>query len=183
MKASLHLSAFHILKVFVEALTGSSHIYRAGVLNSTSIFLFSFFRILFIYLFERMRERERGRDTGREGEVGSMQGAQYGTPSRDSGIRPWTEGRHSTLSHPGIPTSQFQGSILGAASRGGKGKWNPHSKHRGGAEEPQITQIQVMGQPPVIYPSWYQRSRKICPTESTKITSRNRLSNEADGSR
>ena len=65
MKASLHLSAFHILKVFVEALTGSSHIYRAGVLNSTSIFLFSFFRILFIYLFERMRERERGRDTGR----------------------------------------------------------------------------------------------------------------------
>ena len=38
------------------------------------------------------RERERGRETQAEGEAGSMQGAQRGTRSWVSRIRPWAEG-------------------------------------------------------------------------------------------
>ena len=44
-----------------------------------------------------MRERERVA----EGEAGSMQGAQRGTLSQVSRIRPWAEGDAKPLSHPG----------------------------------------------------------------------------------
>ena len=42
----------------------------------------------------RDKEREREAETQAEGEAGSMQEAQWGTPSRDSRITPWAEGRH-----------------------------------------------------------------------------------------
>ena len=49
------------------------------------------------------RERERGAETQAEGEAGSMQGAQRGTGSQVSRIRPWAEGGAKLLSHPGRP--------------------------------------------------------------------------------
>ena len=48
-----------------------------------------------------MRNRET--ETKAEGEAGSMQGAQCGTPSRVSSITPWAEGGAKPLSHPGCP--------------------------------------------------------------------------------
>ena len=57
----------------------------------------SFFFKDCIYLFMRDRETE----TQVEGEVGSMQGAQHGTRSRDSRIPPWAEGGAKPLSHGG----------------------------------------------------------------------------------
>ena len=42
--------------------------------------------------------------------------------------------------------SLSQGSILGAASRSQKGKWDTHSKGRGRGEEPPITWVQLMGE-------------------------------------
>ena len=50
-----------------------------------------------MYLF--MREAE----TEAEGEAGSLQGARCGTRSRDPGITPWAEGRHSTTEPPRRP--------------------------------------------------------------------------------
>ena len=51
------------------------------------------------YLFIREREAE----TQAEGEAGSMQGAQRGTQSWVSRIRPWAEGVAKPLSHLGCP--------------------------------------------------------------------------------
>ena len=51
---------------------------------------------------QRERERQRHRQRA-EGEAGSMQGARCGTPSQDSGITPWAEGRHSTTEPPRRP--------------------------------------------------------------------------------
>ena len=53
-------------------------------------FILFFFKILFIHETHREREREREREakTQAEGEVGSMQGAQCGTRSWVSRIRP-----------------------------------------------------------------------------------------------
>ena len=45
-----------------------------------------------------MRDRERGAETQAEGEAGPMQGAQHGTGSRVSRIRPWAEGGDKPLS-------------------------------------------------------------------------------------
>ena len=58
-----------------------------------------------------MRDTERKREkaeTQAEGEARSMQGAQRGTPSWDSRIRPWAKGAKGfagakPLSNPGIP--------------------------------------------------------------------------------
>ena len=50
-----------------------------------------------------MREAE----TQAEGEAGSMQGDRCGTPSRDSGITPWAEGRYSTTEPPRHPKLQY----------------------------------------------------------------------------
>ena len=47
----------------------------------------------------REREREREAETQAEGEAGSMQGAQCGTRSWVSRIRPWAEGSAKSLSH------------------------------------------------------------------------------------
>ena len=68
-----------------------------------SFLFFSFF--LRFYLF--MRDRERGAETQAEGEAGSMQGAQHGTRSQVSRIRPWAEGSAKPLSHPGCPGARF----------------------------------------------------------------------------
>ena len=57
-----------------------------------------FFKILFIY------SREREAETQAEGEAGSTQGAQCGTRSQVSRIRPWAEGKAQSLSHPGCPS-------------------------------------------------------------------------------
>ena len=51
----------------------------------------------------REREREREAETQAEGEAGSTQGAQCGTGSRVSRIRPWAEGGAKPLSHLGCP--------------------------------------------------------------------------------
>ena len=51
------------------------------------------------------REREREAETQAEGEAGSMQGAQRGTRSWVSRIRPWAEGSAKPLSHPGCSKS------------------------------------------------------------------------------
>ena len=50
-------------------------------------------------------ERERQTQTQAEGEVGSMQGAQHGTPSWVSRIRPWVEGGAKPLSHWAAPAN------------------------------------------------------------------------------
>ena len=51
----------------------------------------------------RDTEREREAETQAEGEAGSMQGAQHGTQSRVSRIRPWAEGGAKPLSPPRAP--------------------------------------------------------------------------------
>ena len=66
---------------------------------------FFFFLILFIYSWET--HRERGRETQAEGEAGSMQGAQRGTPSQVSRITPWAEGSATPLRHLGYPVLVF----------------------------------------------------------------------------
>ena len=53
---------------------------------------------------DRDREREREAETRAEGEAGSMHGAQRGTQSQVSRIRPWAEGDTKPLSHLGAPT-------------------------------------------------------------------------------
>ena len=50
-----------------------------------------------------MRDTEREAETQAEGEVGSAQGAQHWTQSRDSRIMPWAKGSAKPLSHPGCP--------------------------------------------------------------------------------
>ena len=59
-------------------------------------------KILFIYSWETQREREA--ETQSEGEARSTQGAQRGTRSRVSRIRPWAESSAKPRSHPGCPT-------------------------------------------------------------------------------
>ena len=54
-----------------------------------------------------MRDTEREAETQAEGGAGSMQGAQYGTPSQVSRITPWTEGGGKLLSHQGCPIRCF----------------------------------------------------------------------------
>ena len=51
----------------------------------------------------RSTEREREAETQAEGEAGSMQGAQRGTGSWVSRVRPRAEGSTKPLSHPGCP--------------------------------------------------------------------------------
>ena len=51
----------------------------------------------------RDTQREREAETQAEGEAGSMQGARCGTPSRDSRITPWAEGRLQTAEPPRDP--------------------------------------------------------------------------------
>ena len=60
------------------------------VSGKTEFFLFvcCFFKD-FIYLFMRDAEREREAETQAEAEAGSMQGAQWGTQSRDSRTTFW----------------------------------------------------------------------------------------------
>ena len=67
-------------------------------LKRSLLFFFFFFKD-FIYLFMRERKAE----TQPEGEAGSTQGAQRGTQSRVSRIRPWAEGSAKLLSHLGCP--------------------------------------------------------------------------------
>ena len=55
----------------------------------------------------RDREREKEAETQAEGEAGSMQGAQNGTRSRVSRIRPWAKRGAKPLSHLGCPTILF----------------------------------------------------------------------------
>ena len=64
--------------------------------NSISLFFLRF------YFFIHERHREREAETQAEGEADSMQGAQCGTPSPVSRIRPWAEGA-KPLSHLGCP--------------------------------------------------------------------------------
>ena len=66
-------------------------------------FLYFFFFKDFIYLFMRHTHTHTEAETQAEGEAGSMQGAQCGTRSHDSRIRPWAEGDAKRLSHPGCP--------------------------------------------------------------------------------
>ena len=68
----------------------------ASHLNVTRIFFKDF-----IYLF--MRDTESEAETQAEGVAGSMQGAWCGTPSQNSKIMPWAEGRRSTPEPPGDP--------------------------------------------------------------------------------
>ena len=50
--------------------------------------------------------------------------------------------------HAGVfnTTSPSQGYVLGVAAGSGKGKYNPHSQHRGRGKEPLIAWVQFMGQ-------------------------------------
>ena len=52
-------------------------------------------------------EKEREAETQEEGEAGSMPGAQHGTRSWDSRLRPGPKAGAKPLSHPGIPYSLF----------------------------------------------------------------------------
>ena len=54
-----------------------------------------------------MRDTEREAETQVEGEAGSMQGAQCGTPSRDPRIMPEPKAGTKPLSHTGVQTSIF----------------------------------------------------------------------------
>ena len=63
--------------------------------------IFFVFKIFLIYLFRRDPEREA--ETQAEGEAGSMQGARWGTRSRDPGVTPWAKGRCQTAESPGDP--------------------------------------------------------------------------------
>ena len=73
----------------------------------------AFFFFLRFYLFMRIHreEREREAETQAEGEAGSMQGAGCGTPSRVSGITPWTEGGAKPTEPPGLPDITFDNKI------------------------------------------------------------------------
>ena len=71
------------------------------------LLLFVCFKILFIHEQHR-EEREKEAQTQGEREAGSMQGAQRGTPSRVSRIRPWAEGGAKPLSHLGCPRRGFE---------------------------------------------------------------------------
>ena len=64
-----------------------------------------------------MKDRERGTETQAEGEAGSVQGAQRGTRSRVSRIRPWAEGSAKPPSHWAavVPVS-FPDYIIGAVT-------------------------------------------------------------------
>ena len=64
-----------------------------------------FLKIILIYSWETHREREA--ETQAEGETGSVQGAQRGTRSQISRIRPWAEGGAKPLSHWGCPKNWF----------------------------------------------------------------------------
>lgn len=44
-------------------------------------------------------------------------------------------------------TSLTQSYVLGPASGSKEGKWNTHSKDKGGSEEPLITGVQLVGEP------------------------------------
>ena len=57
-----------------------------------------FFKILFIYSWEKEAE------TQAEGEAGSMQGNWCGTRSGVSRVTPWAKGAAKPLSHPGCPS-------------------------------------------------------------------------------
>ena len=59
------------------------------------IYISFFFKILFIYSWQREREAE--------GEAGSMQGARHETRSQVSRITPWAEGGAKPLFHRGCP--------------------------------------------------------------------------------
>ena len=74
-------------------------------LGKIFVFLFVLFCLKIFYIHER--HRESSRDTG-EGEAGSMQGARCGTPSWDSRIKPWAEGRCSTAEPPRDPMECFR---------------------------------------------------------------------------
>ena len=67
--------------------------------------MFSFFKVLFLYSWER--QRERGAETQAKGEAGSMQAACRGTGSWVSRITPWAEGGAKPLSPPGCPIWGF----------------------------------------------------------------------------
>ena len=54
-----------------------------------------------------MRDTQREAETQAEGEAGSTQGAQRGTQSQVSRIRPWAEGSTKLLSHLGCPQVCF----------------------------------------------------------------------------
>ena len=69
-----------------------------GRFSENSVFFFLFFKILFIYSWQRETETET--------QAGSMQGNWRGTQSRVSRIRPWAEGGAKPLSHPGCPKTQ-----------------------------------------------------------------------------
>ena len=55
----------------------------------------------------RDTETEGDAETQAGGEAGSMQGAQCGTRSRVSRIRPWADSGAKPLSHPGCPREKF----------------------------------------------------------------------------
>ena len=57
---------------------------------------------------ERERERERDRDIGRGRSRLQAPGAQGGTGSWVSRIRPWAEGGTKLLNHPGCPEAHFR---------------------------------------------------------------------------
>ena len=94
----LVFSGFFFLCVF-KSLVASTIL---TIMNTSTIHCMIFFKD-FIYLF--MRDTEREAETQAEGEAGSMQGTWCGTPSRDSGIMLWAEGRRSTAEPPRCPSS------------------------------------------------------------------------------
>ena len=67
---------------------------QPGAPSILNFLFFKFFKKGVIYLFMRDREREREAETQAEGEADSMQGARFGTGTRDSRIMPWAEGQH-----------------------------------------------------------------------------------------
>ena len=54
-----------------------------------------------------MRDREREAETQAEGEAGSMQEAQRGTPYQVSRTKPWAKGRRCTAEPPRDPSFLF----------------------------------------------------------------------------
>ena len=59
-----------------------------------------------------MRDTQREAETQAEGEAGSMQGALCGPRSQDPGSRPGPKAGAKLLSHPGIPFSSFQTTVI-----------------------------------------------------------------------
>ena len=68
------------------------------LLDHRVTFFLIFFKILFIYSWEKEAE------TQAEGEAGSMQGNWCGTRSGVSRVTPWAKGAAKPLSHPGCPS-------------------------------------------------------------------------------